>query len=98
MNEDDAKRQLMRIIRTCQCCNKEFKNSFDVKILRGMDDMKLVRACKECADEYFEQVKSEYFVEEYKGNKFYKYKDKYYPYWGATYCFDSIEECRNRAN
>lgn len=91
---------LNKKLRTCPCC----KNEFDInvigvfKYMHGIGDMKLAKACNNCADEYFEQVKSEYFVEEYKGNKFYKYKDKYYPYWGATYYFDSIEGCRERVD
>ena len=89
MNEEILKR-----MHTCPCCNKEV--GFNMKYLKGIGDAKSHRACFECADEYFEKVKSQYFIEEYKGNNIYKWNNFYFPYWEARYAYNSLEQCRNR--
>lgn len=89
----------MRKVNICEACGEEFGRVFgDIRYLRGVGNMKIKRACKECADDYFESIKAKYFVEEYKGNKFYMYENKFYPYWEASYYYDSIEGCRERTD
>lgn len=91
MLDENLKRKLC----ICECCGKELSDPFVMQYLRGLEKH---RACPDCAKEYFDQIKAKYFVEEYKGNKFYKYDGKYFPYWDAQYYFNSIEECRKRAD
>lgn len=91
----EEQEKFYKAMRTCQCCNKEVDSIFQMRWLRGI---KKSKACSDCAEEYFETVKEQYFVEEYKGNKFYKDGDKYFPYWEAQYYFDSVEGCRVRTD
>ena len=79
----------------CECCGKEMVG-WTLRRMYGIGYTKTSKACEECHEEYFEQVKSQYFVEEYKGNKIYEWDNRYFPYWDATYAYDTIEDCRTR--
>ena len=79
----------------CPAC-KEDGSTFRFNYLPGIGDTRSSRACSNCSDEYFEKIKSEYFVEEYKGNKIYKYKEHFLPYWECRYAFNTLEECKAR--
>lgn len=79
----------------CPAC-KEDGSLFRFKYLPGIANTKPTKACENCYKEYFESVKSPYFVEEYKGNKIYKYGDHYLPYWECQYAFNTLEECKAR--
>lgn len=95
---EEQKAEIQLKMRTCPCCKKELKSVFLMRYLRGIADTKTSRACIDCAESHFEEVKSQFFVEEYEGNKFYKYNDKYFPYWEANYCFDTLEGLRARTD
>lgn len=95
LSEEEKEKHLIKMA-TCQCCNKVSDNPFSMQRMYGIADTKMSRACPECAEGYFESVKTKYFVEKYKGNSIYEYAGKYFPYWDAHYCYDTIESCRNR--
>lgn len=53
-----------------------------------------------CNENCYEKYKEQFFVEEYHGNKIYKFilddKSFYVPYFGAAYGFNSLEDCKKR--
>ena len=53
-----------------------------------------------CNESCYEKYKEQFFVEEYHGNKIYKFildgKSFYVPYFEAAYGFISLEDCKKR--
>ncbi|MEB5480862.1 hypothetical protein P8825_14950 [Shouchella clausii] len=80
---------------TCQSCGKitEHPYGFDLKYLKGL---KNASACFDCADKYFESVKSKYLVEQYGGYDIYCVDGRYFPFWDSFYHLESLEACKNR--
>lgn len=76
----------------CDCCGKEL-TMFDFKVSYGIVKIK---TCSSCANHYIDVVKTKYRVETYKGNDIYKKDGKYFPYWDCPYCFDTLQECKDR--
>lgn len=84
----------------CKKCSKElnfteFVNGNFKKVL-DVDLKKVGIFCKEHGEEIEEELKSERFVEEYKGNKIYCKDGKYIPYWECHYYYKSLKDVRNR--
>jgi len=79
----------------CKKCNDvlEFQNIYRVT---DLDFSKVGWYCLDCGEQKENELKSERFVEEYKGNKIYCKDGKYSPYWKAGYYFMSIEDTRAR--
>jgi hypothetical protein len=78
----------------CKECGIEltFSNIFTKRDINN----KTFRCCKSCGEAFLSKLKQERLAEVYKNNEIYKYENKYIPYWGCNYCFDTIEECRAR--
>lgn len=81
----------MKVKLKCDCCNKELSLG-NFKIVRGIKNIKV---CNDC-EYYIDEVKSKYFVENYKNNDIYLVDGKYVPYWECLYYFNSLEECKSR--
>lgn len=78
----------------CINCNTEisFNNWGNVRDINN----KSIRCCKACTDIVIKELKQERFVENYNGSDIFIFEGRYYPYWGCTYSFDIIEDCRTR--
>lgn len=78
----------------CMNCNVEihFHNWGNVRDINN----KAIRCCKNCAEEVLSNLMKERFVETCNNNDIYMFEDRYYPYWGCTYSFYTIEDCRTR--
>ena len=44
----------------------------------------------------FIKIKKNRFVETYNEVDIYLFENRYYPYWGCTYSFNNIENCKTR--
>lgn len=84
----------------CKNCSKPFNmRSFliqEARIVRDLDFSSAGGYCSECFDEACVKIKESRFVEEYKGEKIYQKNGRYAPYWGASYAFDNIDDCKKR--
>lgn len=79
----------------CKKCNEglSFKSIYRVT---DLDFSRVGFYCRECGEQTEEELRSERFIEEYKGNKIYCKDGKYTAYWQAGYFFLSIEDTRAR--
>ena len=91
---------------TCEYCNKEigkpcfetFGKAYKGVVYREYTDQRHrgLFCNKHCYEEYIKQ----YQVEVYNGNPIYKIDvngiSRYMPYWGASYYFTTIEDCKKR--
>jgi hypothetical protein len=57
---------------------------------------KSICCCKDCSEDILVEYKSQRIVENYSGVDIYIFEDRYYPYWGCSYSFETIEACRKR--
>jgi len=57
---------------------------------------KRLRVCKECGESVENKLKNKYFIEEYDGRPMYAKDGCYVPYWGCSYYFKTIEDCKSR--
>lgn len=87
------------IIRSCPYCGKENKISF---LNRNYFPIINGKRRLFCNENCYERYKEQFFVEEYHGNKIYKFildnKPFYVPYFYANYGFYNLEDCRKRIN
>ena len=79
------------------CC-KKCGVELSVKNFGNIRDVnnKAIRCCKNCAESILSELQKERFIETYKGNNIYIFEDRYYPYWGCAYFYDTIEGVRDR--
>lgn len=84
----------------CKNCSKPFDmRSFltrEARIVRDLDFSSSGAYCSDCFHEACVKIKESRFVEEYKGEKIYQKDGRYAPYWGSSYAFDNIDDCRKR--
>lgn len=93
---DEQKRKLDIKVRTCKCCGNLMKPFFQGAVKTALYKEDGARTIYVCNDKCKEKWESQFFVEEYKGQKIYKVHDRYIPYFGAAYYFENIEDCRKR--
>ena len=82
----------MEIKMCCIKCGEKlsFSNWGNVRDVNN----KPIGCCKYCSKDVLTELKSQRYVETYKGNNIYILDGKYAPYWGCNYCFDNIDDCR----
>jgi hypothetical protein len=84
----------------CRRCNKVLQVGFEFygKELNKITDTDGERLkgfyCSDCNKEQTEALEILRFVEVYKNNRIYCKEGRYQPYWGSSYHFNSLEECR----
>ncbi|MGX6978981.1 hypothetical protein ACWN8V_06960 [Vagococcus elongatus] len=85
---------------SCNNCSKPFNmHSFvirEARIVRDLDFSSTGAYCSDCFHEACKSIKEKRFVEEYKGEAIYMKDGRYAPYWGASYAFDNIDDCKKR--
>lgn len=76
----------------CDCCN-EVLTMLNFNVTYGVVKTK---TCNSCTNEYVDTVKRMYYVETYNNHDIYKKDGMYYPYWDCQYCFDNLQDCKDR--
>lgn len=79
----------------CKECG-DIISLYNFSNLRDCDNSRIGRYCKKCGEEEYQHLLRERFTEEYEGNQIYKKDNLYYPYWGCSYGFEKLEDCKKR--
>lgn len=79
----------------CRECNTEL-SFMNIKRLEDLDWSRIGMYCNKCFPAAEAKIKSQRYVETYKGNEIYCKDDKYAPYWQSPYYFNSLEDARIR--
>lgn len=82
----------------CEKCGVRVSISNICTNLRDIDGKRLNAHCRECGEITLSELKKSRFVETYKGNDFYEKDGRFSPYWGCSYYFISLEDCRKRTD
>lgn len=90
------KKEMMKSVMQCKVCGKQMTSFYRGCVKTTHYHPSKTRSMYVCNEECKDKWESQYFVEEYKGNKIYCIEDKYIPYFGATYYFSSLEDCKKR--
>lgn len=96
----EQKRVMHDLIYTCKVCGKLMPDWFQgcrkttlyYENDKGFGMRTMYVCCDECKDKWEEKD----FVEEYKGHKIYCVNGKYIPYYGCSYYFTTLEDCKKR--
>lgn len=93
---EEQKKEMMKVVMQCKVCGKQmplfYKGCAKTTYYHPRKSKPIFVCNNECKDKW----ESQYFVEEYKGNKIYCIDGKYIPYFGSVYYFTTLEDCKKR--
>ena len=93
---EEQKKEMMKRVMQCKVCGKQMPAFYRGCVRTTYYHPKNTRTIYVCNNECKDKWESQYFVEEYKGNKIYCIDGRYVPYFGATYYFETLEDCKKR--
>ena len=68
----------------------------DIHAIRDVDGTLIGLYCPKHYSNAKKKIEAERFVERYKENDIYFKDGRYYPYWGASYYFLTLQDVRRR--
>lgn len=79
----------------CKECG-DIISLYNFSNLRDCDNSRIRRYCKNCDEKEYQYLLKDRFIEEYDDCQIYKKDNLYYPYWGCSYGFEKLEDCKKR--